>query len=331
MASRRVLREDPDFDAIVAAAYEHAGDYDLKENAFSTGVAEWRKDKDREEKEKEREAKRRRKEQAAAVREQYIREQEEAARKAVAAAAEAAAARPPAAAAEEVVAAEDADDEWGEPVAAVAAAKTPKAAPKSASKKEKASAEKKPGPGRPKSAVPAAAAAAAASKTAASKAAASKAAAAAAAATPPPVARAKPTAALKPGAVVEMPDDFAGLYEVRVLDDNHRFETRAWPASDAPTPSDPDAIAFELRRANTAESVRPLETPFARVPATATVTLARKIVATQCDVPEKKVFIVKGASADDVDWGRGLSELAAHGSTKLVDVATEGVILYAVV
>jgi hypothetical protein len=43
------------------------------------------------------------------------------------------------------------------------------------------------------------------------------------------------------------------------------------------------------------------------------------------------VFIVKGASADDVDWGRGLSELAAHGSTKLVDVATEGVILYAVV
>jgi hypothetical protein len=330
VASRRVLREDPDFDAIVAAAYEHAGDYDLKENAFSTGVAEWRKDKDREEKEKEREAKRRRKEQAAAVREQYIREQEEAARKAVAAAAEAAAARPPPAAAEEVVAADDADDEWGEPVAAVAAAKTPKAAPKSASKKEKASAEKKPGPGRPKSAVPAAAAAAAASKATASKAAASKAA-AAAAATPPPVARAKPTAALKPGAVVEMPDDFAGLYEVRVLDDNHRFETRAWPASDAPTPSDPDAIAFELRRANTAESVRPLETPFARVPATATVTLARKIVATQCDVPEKKVFIVKGASADDVDWGRGLSELAAHGSTKLVDVATEGVILYAVV
>jgi hypothetical protein len=33
------LRPDTDFDAVVAALYQHAGDYNLRENAFSAQVA----------------------------------------------------------------------------------------------------------------------------------------------------------------------------------------------------------------------------------------------------------------------------------------------------
>ena len=73
--SRRALREDPDFDAVVTALYADAKDYDLRENAYSAHVAKKTMQEDKEERERERAAKKRRMEeaaaQAAAMREQY--------------------------------------------------------------------------------------------------------------------------------------------------------------------------------------------------------------------------------------------------------------------
>ena len=71
--SRRALREDPDFDAVVTALYADAKDYDLRENAYSAHAKKTMQE-DKEERERERAAKHAWEEaaaQAAAMREQY--------------------------------------------------------------------------------------------------------------------------------------------------------------------------------------------------------------------------------------------------------------------
>ena len=180
--SRRALREDPDFDAVVTALYADAKDYDLRENAYSAHVAKKTMQEDKEERERERAAKKRRMEeaaaQAAAMREQY-RLEAEAKRRADEEAAAARAAKE----AEERRATRAAAAEAAK--AAAAAAKTPK------STAGKNTIDKRP-PGRPRSS---------------------------SAADPASNAVATTT---KPGVAVEMPDDFAGLYAVRAGDDRAR-------------------------------------------------------------------------------------------------------------
>lgn len=182
--SRRALREDPDFDAVVTALYADAKDYDLRENAYSAHVAKKTMQEDKEERERERAAKKRRMEeaaaQAAAMREQY-RLEAEAKRRADEEAAAARAAKE----AEERRAAEQRAAAAEAAKAAAAAAKTPK------STAGKTTIDKRP-PGRPRSS---------------------------SAADPASNAVATTT---KPGVAVEMPDDFAGLYAVRAGDDRAR-------------------------------------------------------------------------------------------------------------
>ena len=255
--SRRALREDPDFDAVVTALYASAKDYDLRENAYSAHVAKKTMQEDKEERERERAAKKRRMEeaaaQAAAMREQY-RLEAEAKRRAdeEAAAARAAEEAEERRAAERRAAAEAAK-------AAAAAAKTPK----STAGKTTTDKEKRP-PGRPRSSSAA-----------------------------DPGSNAAPATATKPGAAIEMPDDFAGLYAIRAGDDRAR-------AAAGDLREDADArFPVELRRNAMDGGVGLLSRPHVRAPGSAPVSVIKKLVARDAGVAVSAVRLTAGDGAED--------------------------------
>lgn len=255
--SRRALREDPDFDAVVTALYADAKDYDLRENAYSAHVAKKTMQEDKEERERERAAKKRRMEeaaaQAAAMREQY-RLEAEAKRRAdeEAAAARAAEEAEERRAAERRAAAEAAK-------AAAAAAKTPK----STAGKTTTDKEKRP-PGRPRSSSAA-----------------------------DPGSNAAPATATKPGAAIEMPDDFAGLYAVRAGDDRAR-------AAAGDLREDADVrFPVELRRNAMDGGVGLLSRPHVRAPGSAPVSVIKKLVARDAGVAVSAVRLTAGDGAED--------------------------------
>ena len=263
--SRRALREDPDFDAVVTALYASAKDYDLRENAYSAHVAKKTMQEDKEERERERAAKKRRMEeaaaQAAAMREQY-RLEAEAKRRAdeEAAAARAAEEAEERRAAERRAAAEAAKAAAAEAAkAAAAAAKTPK----SAAGKTTTDKEKRP-PGRPRSSSAA-----------------------------DPGSNAAPAAATKPGAAFEMPDDFAGLYAVRAGDDRAR-------AAAGDLREDADArFPVELRRNAMDGGVGLLSRPHVRAPGSAPVSVIKKLVARDAGVAVSAVRLTAGDGAEE--------------------------------
>ena len=263
--SRRALREDPDFDAVVTALYASAKDYDLRENAYSAHVAKKTMQEDKEERERERAAKKRRMEeaaaQAAAMREQY-RLEAEAKRRAdeEAAAARAAEEAEERRAAERRAAAEAAKAAAAEAAkAAAAAAKTPK----SAAGKTTTDKEKRP-PGRPRSSSAA-----------------------------DPGSNAVPASATKPGAAFEMPDDFAGLYAVRAGDDRAR-------AAAGDLREDADArFPVELRRNAMDGGVGLLSRPHVRAPGSAPVSVIKKLVARDAGVAVSAVRLTAGDGAEE--------------------------------
>ena len=263
--SRRALREDPDFDAVVTALYASAKDYDLRENAYSAHVAKKTMQEDKEERERERAAKKRRMEeaaaQAAAMREQY-RLEAEAKRRAdeEAAAARAAEEAEERRAAERRAAAEAAKAAAAEAAkAAAAAAKTPK----SAAGKTTTDKEKRP-PGRPRSSSAA-----------------------------DPGSNAAPATATKPGAAIEMPDDFAGLYAVRAGDDRAR-------AAAGDLREDADArFPVELRRNAMDGGVGLLSRPHVRAPGSAPVSVIKKLVARDAGVAVSAVRLTAGDGAEE--------------------------------
>ena len=255
--SRRALREDPDFDAVVTALYASAKDYDLRENAYSAHVAKKTMQEDKEERERERAAKKRRMEeaaaQAAAMREQY-RLEAEAKRRADE---EAAAAR----------AAEEAEERRAaERRAAAEAAKAAAAAakkPKPTAGKTTTDKEKRP-PGRPRSSSAA-----------------------------DPGSNAAPATATKPGAAIEMPDDFAGLYAVRAGDDRAR-------AAAGDLREDADVrFPVELRRNAMDGGVGLLSRPHVRAPGSAPVSVIKKLVARDAGVAVSAVRLTAGDGAED--------------------------------
>ena len=263
--SRRALREDPDFDAVVTALYASAKDYDLRENAYSAHVAKKTMQEDKEERERERAAKKRRMEeaaaQAAAMREQY-RLEAEAKRRAdeEAAAARAAEEAEERRAAERRAAAEAAEAAAAEAAkAAAAAAKKPKpTAGKTTTDKEKRP------PGRPRSSSAA-----------------------------DPGSNAAPATATKPGAAIEMPDDFAGLYAVRAGDDRAR-------AAAGDLREDADVrFPVELRRNAMDGGVGLLSRPHVRAPGSAPVSVIKKLVARDAGVAVSAVRLTAGDGAED--------------------------------
>ena len=265
--SRRALREDPDFDAVVTALYASAKDYDLRENAYSAHVAKKTMQEDKEERERERAAKKRRMEeaaaQAAAMREQY-RLEAEAKRRAdeEAAAARAAEEAEERRAAERRAAAEAAKAAAAEAAKAAAAAAAAKN-PKSTAGKTTTDKEKRP-PGRPRSSSAA-----------------------------DPGSNAAPATATKPGAAIEMPDDFAGLYAVRAGDDRAR-------AAAGDLREDADArFPVELRRNAMDGGVGLLSRPHVRAPGSAPVSVIKKLVARDAGVAVSAVRLTAGDGAEE--------------------------------
>lgn len=301
--SRRVLRDDPEFDAIITALYANARDYDARENAYSAQVTKEQLQSDKEEKERERQAKKRRMEQAAAEREKLKKQMTEQAASATASAAVAPAAAAPAVAApavgppqEEAPAASSAPaalphDAPPAPVPAptVQAPKPAPAPPKPAPAATQPPPAKKP-VGRPKGSGAAVKAPAVANT---------------APPVPPPQPRGRPPASmLKIPAVVEMPDDFAGLFAARVADDNARAELERWEAAkSASAPADSLTLQVELRQASARTPELPM--PFISCPAAATVGTLRRLVSAHLNVPEKKVFIMHSTAGGNADVAGG--------------------------
>ena len=283
--SRRALRDDPDFDAVVTTLYASAQDYDLRENAYSAFVAKKSMEEDKEQREREREAKKRRMEeaakQAALMREQY-RAQAEAEAKAKA---EAKAEREAA----EAAAKEARDKQRAEAARAaeIAARQAAQLAEAAAAKQSAAKAAKRDATEPPSKAAAAAAAAAPPAKRGRpSKAAAAAAAAAASASSSKPASFSLPAALAAPNAnLMQMPDDFAGLYAVRASDDATRLAASA-KEKGAAAAKDPGSYAsmqmrVELRRNASDGGAGLLSAPHVMVSGSAPVGVLKQLVATQ--------------------------------------------------
>ena len=280
--SRRALRDDPDFDAVVTTLYASAQDYDLRENAYSAFVAKKLMEEDKEQREREREAKKRRMEeaakQAALMREQY-RAQAEAEAKAKA---EAKAEREAA----EAAAKEARDKQRAEAARAaeIAARQAAQLAEAAAAKQSAAKAAKRDATEPPSKAAAAAAAAPPAKRGRPSKAAA--AAAAASASSSKPASFSLPAALAAPNAnLMQMPDDFAGLYAVRASDDATRLAASA-KEKGAAAAKDPGSYAsmqmrVELRRNASDGGAGLLSAPHVMVSGSAPVGVLKQLVATQ--------------------------------------------------
>jgi len=279
--SRRALRDDPDFDAVVTTLYASAQDYDLRENAYSAFVAKKSMEEDKEQREREREAKKRRMEeaakQAALMREQY-RAQAEAEAKAKA---EAKAEREAA----EAAAKEARDRQRAEAARAaeIAARQAAQLAEAAAAKQSAAKAAKRDATEPPSKAAAAAAAAPPAKRGRPSKAAAAAAAAASKPAASKPASFSLPAALAAPNAnLMQMPDDFAGLYAVRASDDATRLAASAKGAA----AKDPGSYAsmqmrVELRRNASDGGAGLLSAPHVMVSGSAPVGVLKQLVATQ--------------------------------------------------
>lgn len=276
MPSRRALRDDPGFDAIVQALYANVPDYDLQENAYSASVAQVKKGEDAEEKEREREAKRRRKEEAAALREKM--KAEEAERRARARAeAEVAAAAAAEQRARQLAEREAAEAHAAAVAAAKAAATAPSAGPEPHASLGGAAGDdddaqlapaKRP-VGRPRSTQRG---------------------------------EAKATSFKATGNSVQVvaafSDDFAGLYASRAVDDRARAELDAEGGTGAGILT----YNLELRGAPFADSRTPpaIPSPHVSVPAGATLGVVKKIVGSQCGCSHTRVMIFGGEPGAEV-------------------------------
>ena len=300
MPSRRALRDDPGFDAIVEALYANATDYDLEENAYSASVAQVKKGEDAEEKEREREAKRRRKEEAAALREKM--KAEEAERRAKARAeAEAAAAAAAEQRARQLAEREAAEAHAAAVAAAKAAATAPSAGPEphavgtAGSGGDDAPAPAKRPVGRPRST--------------------------------PREAKAATATGNSVQVVAAFSDDFAGLYASRAVDDRARAEL------DAETGTGAGILSYrvELRGAPFADSrtLPAIPSPHVAVPAGATLGVVKKIVGAQCGCSDKRVMIFGGEPGAEVVLDAGASVKTALWPQLSRGGANELVLLYA--
>ena len=296
MPSRRALRDDPGFDAIVQALYANVPDYDLQENAYSASVAQVKKGEDAEEKEREREAKRRRKEEAAALREKM--KAEEAKRRAKARAeAEAAAAAAAEQRARQLAEREAAEAHAAAVAAAKAAATAPSAGPEphavgtAGGGGDDAPTPAKRPVGRPRST--------------------------------PREAKAATATGNSVQVVAAFSDDFAGLYASRAVDDRARAELDAESGTGAGILT----YNLELRGAPFADSRTPpvLPSPHVSVPAGATLGVVKKIVGSQCGCSDKRVMIFGGEPGAEVVLDASTSvrtalwpQLTRNGSNELV-------------
>jgi hypothetical protein len=99
--------------------------------------------------------------------------------------------------------------------------------------------------------------------------------------------------------VVEMPDDFAGLYAMRVADDKARLTVagksekgRETHASASSTIMDEiRAYRIELKRLSADGGVGLLKSPHALVPAAATVDVVKRLIGEATAIPEASVRV----------------------------------------
>ena len=322
--SRRALRDDPDFDKTVTTLYANAPDYDRRENAYSAHVTKQSMAAEKQAREQERIAKKIRAEeaakQAAEMREKYraeaeIRAKAKAEADAVAKAEREAAAAEKAALAEAAAEAaaeetrrrlEREHDEAVEREKRTLAAEAAKAA--SAALRPEDEDEDGAGEGDGERAAAAATASGGARKRArkssggrggprgrAEKEKEKKPSAAVPAFTSKPVQRGGAT-------VVEMPDDFAGLYAMRVADDKARLSAaeRGDKSSETANP-EIRKYRLELKRLSADGGVGLLEQPHALVPATATIDVIKRLVEEATAIPSASVRVFSEDTPEDGD------------------------------
>ena len=322
--SRRALRDDPDFDKTVTTLYANAPDYDRRENAYSAHVTKQSMAAEKQAREQERIAKKIRAEeaakQAAEMREKYRAEAEIRA-KAKAEADAVAAAERDAAAAERAAVAEAAAEAAAEETRqrlerehneAVEREKRTLAAEEArreanggddatenASRLEDADgdgerdADRKRG-GADIAETPKKRARKSSGKSSGSeKEKKSARGAAVPAFTSKPVQRGGVT-------VVEMPDDFAGLYAMRVADDKARLtvagksekgEKGSHASASSTIMDEIRAYRIELKRLSADGGVGLLKSPHALVPAAATVDVVKRLIGEATAIPEASVRV----------------------------------------
>ena len=102
--------------------------------------------------------------------------------------------------------------------------------------------------------------------------------------------------------MVEMPDDFAGLYAMRVADDKARLSAaeRGDKGSETANP-EIRTYRLELKRLSADGGVGLLEQPHALVPATATIDVIKRLVEEATAIPSASVRVFSEDTPEDGD------------------------------
>ena len=334
--SRRALRDDPDFDKTVTTLYANAPDYDRRENAYSAHITKQSMAAEKQAREQERIAKKIRAEeaakQAAEMREKYRAEAEIRA-KAKAEADAVAKAERDAAAAEKAALAEAAAEaaaeetrrrlerEHSEAVERekrTLAAEEAKAAERASRLEDEDERDERAGEGEGEGdARQKTKGGAGDGETAGGSGGARKRARKSSGGRGGARGRAEKEKEKKPGAVpaftskpvqrggvavVEMPDDFAGLYAMRVADDKARLSAaeRGEKGSETANP-EIRAYRLELKRLSADGGVGLLKRPHALVPATATVDVVKRLIEEETAIPSASVRVFSEDTQENGD------------------------------
>ena len=329
--SRRALRDDPDFDKTVATLYANAPDYDRRENAYSAHVTKQSMAAEKQAREQERIAKKIRAEeaakQAAEMREKYRAEAEIRAR-AKAEADAAAKAERDAAAAERAALAEAAAEAAAEEtrrrierehseavererrtLAAEEARRVANgddamdddASLEDDDREDRDSGEKRRGGGGDAETAVSGGTKKRARKSSggrggrggrAKEEKEKKPSAAVPAFTSKPVQRGGVT-------VVEMPDDFAGLYAMRVADDKAKLTASERAERGSSSDAEIRTYAVELKRLSADGGVGLLKRPFCLVPASATVDVVKRLIEEATAIPAASVRVFSEDSQEN--------------------------------
>ena len=333
--SRRALRDDPDFDKTVTTLYANAPDYDRRENAYSAHVTKQSMAAEKQAREQERIAKKIRAEeaakQAAEMREKYRAEAEIRA-KAKAEADAVAKAERDAAAAEKAALAEAAAEaaaeetrrrlerEHSEAVERekrTLAAEEAKAAERASRLEDEDERDERAGEGEGEGdARQKTKGGAGDGETAGGSGGARKRARKSSGGRGGARGRAEKEKEKKPGAVpaftskpvqrggvtvVEMPDDFAGLYAMRVADEKAKLT--ASERADRGSSSDAEirTYAVELKRLSADGGVGLLKRPFCLAPASATVDVVKRLIEEATAIPAASVRVFSEDSQENGD------------------------------